>query len=467
MRRLFASVLCLILLLGTIPTQAQAAPSLAPTLDSLSASTLSRSGRLVITGQGLGGGTRSVLKIGGKRAWVTQWSDREIHAYVPEKAPVGAVTVQVITPQGSSNTLPLTVTLRQADGRVQWRFQADGMYFWQRPAVGADGTIYANDVGGNLYALSPTGGLKWLVKAGSAFAPVTLGADGTIYVADMSIVTAVNPNGTIKWRFTDPGIGQGVIAGPNVGPDGNIYVVNDIGGLGAFALSPSGELLWNDPGFSQGGQLGQEIVFGSGQAYFGFNMNGTGTQGTLFGYTLDGNQAFATWLNIDPGQPAVGPQGTIYAKNGGTLGAFDDDGNLIWSYGDSFDNYQSAPDVAVDGSIYVTKYVSQLHAVDPTGQRRWTFNVNHNVATGPIASPTGDMVVLSGNNFGAPGSIKAISKRGTLLWEVPLPQENGGFIWPGSRARFNANGSMVYLGMTGNSYAADPYTYLYAVSTAP
>ncbi len=33
--------------------------------------------------------------------------------------------VQVVTPGGSSNTITLEVTLRQPDGRIQWRFQTD------------------------------------------------------------------------------------------------------------------------------------------------------------------------------------------------------------------------------------------------------------------------------------------------------------------------------------------------------
>jgi hypothetical protein len=43
-------------------------------------------------------------------------------------------------------------------------------------------------------------------------------------------------------------VGQGVIAGPTVGPDGNVYVISDYGGLGAFALSPAGQLLWSNSG---------------------------------------------------------------------------------------------------------------------------------------------------------------------------------------------------------------------------
>ena len=58
-----------------------------------------------------------------------------------------------------------------------------------------------------------------------------------------------------------------MIAGPTVGPDGNIYVISDFGGLGAFALSPAGQLLWSNPGnptFIERGQIGAEIVFAPG-----------------------------------------------------------------------------------------------------------------------------------------------------------------------------------------------------------
>ena len=72
-----------------------------------------------------------------------------------------------------------------------------------------------------------------------------------------------------------------MIAGPTVGPDGNIYVISDYGGLGAFALSPAGQLLWSNPGnptFSEYGQLGAEIVFGSGRLYAAFDEYARGPE---------------------------------------------------------------------------------------------------------------------------------------------------------------------------------------------
>ena len=104
----------------------------------------------------------------------------EIHAYVPESTQVGSVSVQVVTAGGSSNVLPLDVTLRQADGRLRWRFQTDAYTPLQFITVAPDGTIYTSDLN-NLFALSPDGGLLWVAQGAGGGRPISLGADGTIY----------------------------------------------------------------------------------------------------------------------------------------------------------------------------------------------------------------------------------------------------------------------------------------------
>src|SRR3989338_5595034 len=153
----------------------------APSITSLSASTLARSGRLVIHGIGFGRRDSGAVRIGGATAPVTRWSDTSITAYVPEAAPLGPVRVHVAAETGSSNAMPLVVTLRP-DGQLAWRFQADALYILQRP----------------------DGGLKWIFQAPAfAYGPPSVGPDGTVYVASINTVYALGPGGTLKWRFTD------------------------------------------------------------------------------------------------------------------------------------------------------------------------------------------------------------------------------------------------------------------------
>ena len=132
--------------------------------------------------------------------------------------------------------------------------------------------------------------------------PVSVGADGTIYVAGLvdvpgplttEAVFALNPDGSQKWVFDDTGTEQ-IIAGPNVGPDGNIYAVMEgVDGIGFFSLTPAGNLRFAvDSGeFDDYGSLGEEIVFSHDTAYFAFE-NSIG----LFAYRLDGNRRWAANL---------------------------------------------------------------------------------------------------------------------------------------------------------------------------
>ena len=92
----------------------------------------------------------------------------ELNLQQLQRVDLAAVPVQVLTPGGNSNTVSLTVTTRQGNGRVKWRFQHNDMYTVVRPAVGPDGTVYVVDVGYHLYALSPDGALKWIVRGAGA-----------------------------------------------------------------------------------------------------------------------------------------------------------------------------------------------------------------------------------------------------------------------------------------------------------
>src|SRR5215207_684334 len=291
----------------------------APQITSLSATTLARSGRLQIFGTGFG--TDGQILIDGQPSPIADWADTLIVAYVPETAQLGTVTVQVVTAGWNSNTVNLTVTTRQSDGRVKWRFQHSGMYTEVRPAVGPDGTVYVVDVGNHLYALSPDGALKWIARAGSK--GLAVGSDGTIYTGSESSIKAFNPNGTLKWTFVQNPLAF-ILLGPNVGPDGNIYAVATEG-IGIFSLTPAGVLRWTQPeGYARLIVDYQEVVFGPNganqQMYFLANNH-------LKGLRLDGNLVFT--MPASGNQPAIGPDGTIYTTYT-ALGAYTPAGNVKW-----------------------------------------------------------------------------------------------------------------------------------------
>ncbi len=461
-----------------------------PVITSLSTSSLPRSGRLRIFGTNFGAtrGNSRVL-IGGLSAWITRWSDTTITAYVPEQLSVGTHNVQVVTSNGSSNTLPLQVTRRQRQGRVLWRFQVDSSYIVQRPAIAPDGTIIVHDSAGFVYALQPDGGLKWIFQTPAfAYGPPSVDASGRVYVASISTIYALSPDGNLLWQFTDPNVSQGVIAGPTVGPNGNIYAVTDIGGLGAFSLSPNGQLRWSNPGnpnFAERGQVGVEIVFGRSrpdravdQLYVAFDGRGVASP-TLYALEIGGNQRWA----VNSGgqnaifmqrqcQPAVGPDGTVYiatliSTSGWGLHAFDPSrGTLRWSFFPSPANEMSAPDVGSDGVVYTAHSLSYLIAVNPNGTLRWQF-FDGGIIDYPVVSPNNNLVFAGERpDFGQPGLVRAYStQNGQILWQVTLGVENGGNLVLYSRPRFTPDGTTVYFGtalLDGDPN--NPYSYLYAVA---
>ncbi len=471
----------------------------APSITSLSAGSLARSGRLIVSGTGFGAAQgASIFSIGGHAAPVTRWSDTQIVGYVPEATAVGAAGVQVIVGGSGSNVVPLAVTLRQPNGRVRWRFQVDAQvgYLLQRPAIGPDGTVVAHDPAGNVYALAPDGGLKWIFKTPlSAYGPPSIGADGTVYVASSSTIYALaRGDGSVKWTFTEPEGGQGVIAGPTVGPDGNVYAVTDLGGLGAFALSPAGQLLWSNPGspdhFGEYGEQGAEVAFGPSagggtvdQLYVGFDQVPF-TRPQVFGLSLGGTERWvASHGGTDNGmqgqrQPVVGPDGTVYMTawsmfdepcNGSCLYAFNPaSGAVKWYYGPFPANGMSEPTVAKDGTIVVGRSLSFLDAVTPAGTLKWSI-----FDGGVLNHPTVDLQdtqVLSGDapNYGQPGVVKDFSATdGHVLWQFGLPSENGGYQVLYSRPRFTSDGQTAYFGtFISAPESPDQYTYLYAVDTS-
>ena len=304
-----------------------------------------------------------------------------------------------------------------SEGFVKWRFQVSGQYVLHRPAVAPDGGVVVASSSGDVYSLSAEGALRWVVRSVGSDGGPSIGADGTAYVASGSSITAIAANGSIRWSFTEPSSGQGVIAGPTVGPDGNIYVISDFGGLGAFALSPAGQLLWSNPGnptFLEYGQLGAEVVFGSGRLYAAFDEVSVASS-TMFGLSLGGAQQWARAIggSDDPfmqqqRQPATGADGSLYLSamggaNGWGLRRVDPgNGDVLWNYSPWPSNGMSPPSVGPDGSVYFSRSLGYLESVTPAGESRWTF-FDGSIIDHPAVSPDGS-VVVAGNrpNFGEP-----------------------------------------------------------------
>ncbi len=463
----------------------------AQTITSLPDSPVALSGRLRIQGSGFG--SAGTVTINGVPALTTVWRSDEVHAYVPESTNLGSAQVQVATNLGTtSNVVPVDVVPRQADGRVRWRFAISSIRpNGQGPAIGPDGTLYVDDSDGRLYALTPDGELLWIFDGNAGASgvglegPIDVAEDGTIYYATNPLgaeirVHAVNPDGTSKWTYSEFSVSYRIIAGPNVGPDGNLYLVFDrahLGTKGACSLDPNGNLRWSNPGspaVNDTGSLGHRIAFGPNVFYVAFNEGQVpgANDNYVFGFGFDGVQQFAVPNAWQTGRPHARPDGSFILRWGldTTLRSMDAAGNEQWTF--SAPSNLTEPVVGPDGVAYhQVGGGPSLHAIGPDGAIQWTVS-------GPQlgwmnfmgVSPLGGHLLDGGRaGLGQPGWIRDYSTtNGDLNWSIDLPEEDPGSgladLVVQSDWAFSSDSSKGHVMVNALVWdSQDGYAYLYAV----
>jgi outer membrane protein assembly factor BamB len=106
------------------------------------------------------------------------------------------------------------------DGGLRWKFEAADS-IKTTAAVALDGTIYFGSSDGYLYSLSGNGSLRWKIHVGILdYSHPVVGTGGTVLFGTQDSLTALFPNGTVKWSVE---IGTDVYS-PAIGEDGTVYV---------------------------------------------------------------------------------------------------------------------------------------------------------------------------------------------------------------------------------------------------
>ena len=225
-----------------------------------------------------------------------------------------------------------------------------------------------------------TPALKWrLDLQGEVISSPVIGPDGTIYLGSViedtrhpaHFITAVRPDGTVKWRYLTGWRDTQTQSSPALGADSRIYVGAQDGYF--HALNPDGTLAWR---FAASSPVQQHpVVHPDGTVYVGMD-------GLLYAFGPGGNVLWTATLGTTslPGGPSLSPDGeTIYAfghSSAGpdaTLYAFRRDGTVRWQFSGFYAWYPalSAPTVAADGTVIVLS--GQLVAISPNGVERWRY----------------------------------------------------------------------------------------------
>ncbi len=228
-------------------------------------------------------------------------------------------------------------------------------------------------------ASGSNGEAVWETTVGDPVGQPVIDASGIIYATSTTALTAVNPDGTVKW--TDP---ISCTTMPAIGIDGTLYLGSVISGKNCLAaINPDGSLQWlvtTNSIITCSPNIGA-----AGSVYFGTQA------GDLTALHPDGSVEWSLNLKgeIDY-SPALGPDGSLYVSvRGYGLIAIATRGVIQWSFSTSFP--VSAPLVGPDGTVYfVVDY--QLFALNVDGTQKWVSNLK--AYTSPIFGPNGNLYVV-------------------------------------------------------------------------
>ena len=221
-----------------------------------------------------------------------------------------------------------------------WKVATGGAVY-SSPAVGADGTIYAGAQDQHLYALTPSGAVKWSYNAASNL-------DTSPAVATLRTPAGVRP---VIFVATN---------------GGTILAIRDDGS--------SGSLLWSrNIGLFN---MLSSPALGNGLLYIGANSG-------VF-YALDPLTGAIAYSYSTGGpiasSPAIAPDGTVYVGSyDHKLYAFSPHLQVNWAY-TTGGAVRSSPSVGANGSVYVGSDDGLLYALTSAGGLKW------HLVSGPLGT---------------------------------------------------------------------------------
>lgn len=283
----------------------------------------------------------------------------------PVEAPDGTVYI--------ANGLSLIGINPDGTARFQYR-SMDGWIATYGPAVGADSTAYVESAGGVIYAISPSGALRWKydTQVACEHAPV-VDPLGFIWYWEDGILKRLRPDGTKYLQFP---LENSITTYPVFDTQGRLYV----GAPQLVALDYDRHILWTGTGNSS---LDSGLVLAAdGTVYLSATyakQYPTPSVRKLVALSPQGQVKWGLETTNAANAPALNPDGSIilssHAKDDDRLSCISAAGEMLWESeipGTSV--YQPVP---APGALYVPTYESLLvydYAGNSTGSYVGRFN---------------------------------------------------------------------------------------------
>jgi len=293
--------------------------------------------------------------------------------------------------------------------------QLDG---WSSPAIGEDGTIYFGWKDGYLYAVNPGGSLKWRYMTNDKIlSSPAIGNDGTIYIgsSDKKLYAIEDSITYGKLRWTFESSNYGIDSPILIGTDGTIYAV--AGDL--YAIDPAGNQKWS---YNTGIACDEASVAMSHDGSCLYSQYATTFDYYLASVDTNGSVNWERDIGTTPmdfsfSTPAVGSDGVIYFPTGfgGPLYAVNPNSIIKWNCPGLGDLRYTSPAIGVGDTIYMAGgFGGNLHAITPGGSPVWSFNTVNTILSSPIIDGNGTIYIASYD------TLYAINPDGTVKWTLQV-----------------------------------------------
>ena len=295
------------------------------------------------------------------------------------------------------------------------------------------------------------GSLKWRYYTshfGIDSSPA-IGGDGTIYFAADVYLYAINPDGTLKWKFY---LLTGGSSSPAIRDDGTIYIGSGNGIL--YAINPDGSELWECNLFvyiNTSPVIGNTALYVGAHSLYAINYD----DGSIEWYYQTGGSISSS--------PALDPwDGTIYfGSTDGYLYAINPDGSFKWNYPVGFDgihyfSVNSSPSVDIlSREIYVGSLAGYgICALRNDGTLKWVSNMyGVHISSSPVINGYSGIIYIGSDE----GYLLAFSQyTGAYQWGYPPAAPSIGPIF--SSPAFSRVGGTIFFGSSDG--------YVYAINSA-
>ena len=330
-------------------------------------------------------------------------------------------------------------------GQIEWKYNID-YGFGTDPVIAGDGSIYFGRDNGYLYAIANTGTEIWTRNIGNSmpilFSPA-VGKDNIIYCCTKDSLYAINPDGSVKWRYSG---GTGIKSPPNISSDGTIYIVEG-DELKAIHSTSNGLSDGSWPKFkgdkkNSGSAYNPNCpVIAIDTTYIRIMPGDTLKLDASRSYDLNDLKIHYDWYMVkkplnnslqikDPSLPVISiPMEekdigrylfsvTVYDENGlSSNKSIYVDCGIYWSFNTDEEEWSRASSPAIDqhGNIYISGHPDSIYAINANGKKIESF-IYENGGEGVCLSicPLGNLYCNKDNYHGI---LTAYSLDGPKIWE--------------------------------------------------